>query len=134
MTTTPVTNSQNSSSRYPTIRGSKVFDVRTLSNKVVWNLNPDFHAVRLQTITESIQCMVPQDSPLVALAQQGAEAVGQIVTAEPLTGNHRGEPCIENRSADRAKRTQSEEASSASGDRHLADNDAHITQITQNHW
>jgi hypothetical protein len=32
---------------------------------------------------ESIQCMVPQDSLLVSLAQQGAEAVGQIVVVKP---------------------------------------------------
>jgi hypothetical protein len=37
---------------------------------------------------ESIQHLVPQDSPLVALAQQGVKAVGRIVAAEPLAGNH----------------------------------------------
>jgi hypothetical protein len=39
---------------------------------------------------ESIQQMVSQDSPLVALAQQGAEAVGHIIAAEQSTGNHQG--------------------------------------------
>jgi hypothetical protein len=43
----------------------------------------DFNVVQLQTIMESIQRMVPQDSPLVALAQQGNEAMGQIVATEP---------------------------------------------------
>jgi hypothetical protein len=57
------TNSQNSSSRYPTIRGSTAFDARTPSSKVVRNLNSDFNDVRLQTI-------IPHDSPLVALTQQ----------------------------------------------------------------
>jgi hypothetical protein len=41
-----------------------------------WNIELlIFNAVKLQTIMESIQWMVPQDSPIVALAQQGAEAV-----------------------------------------------------------
>jgi hypothetical protein len=73
---------------------------------------------------ESIQRMVPHDSPLVALAQQGDEAVGQIIVAEPSTENHRGEPSIGNRPADRTKRARSEEASSANGNRSLGDNDA----------
>jgi hypothetical protein len=59
--------------------------------------------VWLHIIMESIQCMVPQNSPLITLAQQGAEAVGQIVAAEPLAGNHRGEPSIGNWTADQAK-------------------------------
>jgi hypothetical protein len=59
--------SQSSSSRYTTMRGSKAFNAQTPSNKLVWNLNPDFNDVWLQTIMESIQCMVPQESPLVAL-------------------------------------------------------------------
>jgi hypothetical protein len=123
--------SHNSSSRYPTIRGSEVFDARTPSNRIVWNMNPDFNVVRLQTIMESIQRMVPHDSPLVALAQQGDEAVGQIVVAEPSTGYHRGEPSISNRSADRTKHAQSEEASSSSGNICLGDNDER-RWITQN--
>jgi hypothetical protein len=74
---------------------------------------------------ESIQRMFPQDSPLVALAQQGAEAMGQIVIAEPSAGNHQGEPSVDNWSVDRAKHARSEEASSASGNRCLAEGDAH---------
>jgi hypothetical protein len=62
-------NSQNSSSKYPTIRGSEASDAWTPSSKVVWNLNLDFNTVRLQTIMESIQQMVPHGSPLMALAQ-----------------------------------------------------------------
>jgi hypothetical protein len=99
---------------------------------VVWNLNPDFNVVQLQTIMELIQRMVPQDFLLVALAQQGAEAVGQIVVAEPSAGHHRGEPFVGNRSKDRVKRARSEKASLVSGNRHLAKNDA-CRQITQNH-
>jgi hypothetical protein len=58
--------------------------------------------------------------------------VGQIVAVEPSVGNHRGEPSVGIRSADRAKSTQSEEASLTSANRHLADNDARQC-ITQNH-
>jgi hypothetical protein len=48
--------------------------------------------VRLQIIMESIQRIVLPDSPLIALAQQGVEAAGNIVTAAPTARNHRGEP------------------------------------------
>jgi hypothetical protein len=57
---------------------------------VIWNLNLDFNVIRLQTIMESIQLqtimesiqqMAPKSSPLVALAQQRAEAA-------ILEGNH----------------------------------------------
>jgi hypothetical protein len=41
---------------------------------------------------ESIQRMVLPDSPLVALAQQGVEAVGNIVAAAPAAINQCGEP------------------------------------------
>jgi hypothetical protein len=75
--------------------------------------------------------MVPQDSPLIALAQQGAEAMGQIVVAEPSPNNHRGEPSVGNWSTDRVKRARSEEASSTSGFRCLADNDARVTEPPQ---
>jgi hypothetical protein len=75
--------SHNSSSRYPSIRGFEVFDARTLSNMIVQNLNSNFNIIRLQTIIESIQRMIPQDSSLLALAQQRAKAVGQIIAAEP---------------------------------------------------
>jgi hypothetical protein len=125
-------NSQNSSNKYTTIRGSKTCDDRTPSNRVIRNLNLDFNILRLQTIMESIQWMVLQDSPLVALAQQGAEAVGHIIAVECSTGNHWGEPSVGNRTANQAKRARSEAASSASGNRCLADNDAR-RWITQNH-
>jgi hypothetical protein len=77
--------------------------------------------------------MVPQGTPLVALAQQGAEAVGQIVTSEPSAGNPRGVPSIGNRSTDRVKHARSEGASSARRNKRMADNDAHrwITQTRQ---
>jgi hypothetical protein len=115
--------SRNNSSKYPTIRGSVSFDARTPSNRVVQTLNPDFNTVQLQTIMESIQCLAPQDSPLAALAQQGNEAAVRIAAAEPSMGNRRGEPTIGNRFDDRAKRTHSEEASSVSDGKRLADGD-----------
>jgi hypothetical protein len=62
-------NSQNNSSKYPNIGGSETSDDRTPSNNIVQNLNSDFNTVRLQTMMESIQHMVPPDSSLVALAQ-----------------------------------------------------------------
>jgi hypothetical protein len=80
---------------------------------------------------ESIQRMVPQDFPLVALTQQGAKAVGQINAAELSVGNHRGEPSVSNRSENQAKHAQSKQSSLASGNRHLAEGDAH-QRITQN--
>jgi hypothetical protein len=124
--------SQNSSSIYPTIRGSEASDAWTPSDRLVWNLNPDFNIVLLQTIMELIQCMVLEGSPLIALAQQGTKAAGQVIAAERSTSNCRNEPSIGNRSDNQAKRAQSEEASSASGNICLADNDAH-QRITQNH-
>jgi hypothetical protein len=75
--------------------------------------------------------MVPPDSPLVALAQQGFKTAGNIATAAPTVGNHQGEPSGGNWSQDRAKRGRSEAAAAANGNRHLADNDTH-RQITQN--
>jgi hypothetical protein len=62
------------------------------------NLNPDFNAIQLQTIMESIQQMTPEGSSLVALAQQGAEAMNFIM-AQRSTGNTRREPSIDNRSS-----------------------------------
>jgi hypothetical protein len=61
--------SHNSSSRYLTIGRSKAFYARTPNAAMIQNLNPDFNAIRLQTIMESIQWMTPKGSPLVALAQ-----------------------------------------------------------------
>jgi hypothetical protein len=89
---------RNSSSRYPTIRVSETSDARTPSNRVVRNLNPDFNIIWLQTIMESIQRLVPQDSPLVALIQQGVETMGQIVATQLSMGNQHSEPSIGNRS------------------------------------
>jgi hypothetical protein len=61
--------SQNSSSRYPTIGRSEVFDARTPNDGMIRNLNLDFNTIRLQIIMESIQRMAPEGSLLVALAQ-----------------------------------------------------------------
>jgi hypothetical protein len=58
---------------------------------VIQNLNPDFNAIRVHTIIETIQRMVPDGSPLALLAQQGAEAANLIV-AEKSAGVPRGEP------------------------------------------
>jgi hypothetical protein len=55
---------------------------------------------------ESIQRMVPPDSPLIALAQQGVEAAGNIIATTPMAENHRGEPSSGNRSHERAKRAK----------------------------
>jgi hypothetical protein len=60
---------------------------------MIHNLNLDFNAMWLQTIMESIQCMAAEGSPLVTLAEQGAEAANFII-AERSTGNPRGEPSI----------------------------------------
>jgi hypothetical protein len=74
--------------------------------------------------------MAPEDSPLIALARQGVDAVNFVV-AQRSTDNPRGEPSVDNQSNDRAKRVRSEAISLASGNRHLADNDA-CQWITQN--
>jgi hypothetical protein len=80
---------------------------------------------------ESIQVMIPPDSPLVALAQQGVEAAGNIVAVVPTAGNHRDEPFGGNQSHDWVKGAQIEAAALASGNSHLADNDVH-RRINQN--
>jgi hypothetical protein len=51
---------------------------------MIHNLNPDFNVVCLQTIMEMTQCLAPEGSPLVALAQQGAE-LANLITAEKST-------------------------------------------------
>jgi hypothetical protein len=51
-------------------------------------------------IIESIQYMALEGSPLVALAQQGVEATNQVLAGEWSTGNHRGEPNVDNRLQD----------------------------------
>jgi hypothetical protein len=71
--------SHNNSSRYDTIGRSEVSDAHTLSDGLVWNLNPDFNAILVQAITETIQRMAPDGSPFAVLAQQGVEAVNLIV-------------------------------------------------------
>jgi hypothetical protein len=63
-----------------------VSDARTSNDGMIQNLNPDFNAIRLQTIMEFIQRMAPKSSPLVALAQQGAE-VANVVLAQRSTDN-----------------------------------------------
>jgi hypothetical protein len=52
-----------------TIERSEVSDARTPNDRMIRNLNPDFNAIRFQTIIESIQRMTPKGCPLVALAQ-----------------------------------------------------------------
>jgi hypothetical protein len=51
--------SSNTSSRYPTIGRSEASDARTPSGGLVRNLNPDFNAIQVQAIMETIQRMVP---------------------------------------------------------------------------
>jgi hypothetical protein len=57
----------NSSSGYPTIGRSETSDAQTPSAGLVQNLNPDFNAVRVQVIMETIQRMTPDGSPLALL-------------------------------------------------------------------
>jgi hypothetical protein len=61
--------SNNTFSRYLTIGRSEASDARTPSDGLVQNLNPDFNAIRVQTIIKTIQHKEPDDSPLVVLAQ-----------------------------------------------------------------
>jgi hypothetical protein len=70
--------------------------------------------------------MVPPDSPLIALAQQGVEAAGNIAAVAPTVRNPGS-----NQSNDQTERARSEAAASASGNRRLVDKDAR-RQITQN--
>jgi hypothetical protein len=69
----------NSSSGYPIIERLETSDAQTPSMGLVQNLNPDFNAVRVQAIMETIQRMTPDGSPLALLAQQGAEAANLVV-------------------------------------------------------
>jgi hypothetical protein len=75
--------------------------------------------------------MAHERSPLVALAQRGAEAAN-LVVAERSADNPRRKPSVYNRSNYQARRAQSDAASSAIGNCHLADNDARH-RITKNH-
>jgi hypothetical protein len=111
----------NSSSGYPTIGRSDASDTQTPSTGVVRNLNPDFNAIRVQAIMETIQRMAPDGSPLALLAQQGAE-VANLIVAEKSAGVPRGESSAGH--DNRARRAQSEAASSASPNQHLSEHDA----------
>jgi hypothetical protein len=121
--------SSNTSSRYPTIMRSETSDARTLNGGLARNLNPDFNAVRVQTIMETIQCMASEGSPLVVLAQQGAEAANLIID-EKSVGVPQREPSVGDN--DRVRRARSEAASSASPNRCLSEHDARWC-ITQSH-
>jgi hypothetical protein len=112
---------RHSSSGYPTIGRFEASDVRTPSTRLIQNLNPNFNAVRVQAIMETIQRMTPDGSPLVLLAQQGAEAVNLVVTEKSI-GVPQREPSGGHN--DRARRVRSEVASSFSPNRCLAGNDA----------
>jgi hypothetical protein len=112
---------RNSSSGYPTIGRSEATDAQTPSAGLVQNLNPDFNAVRVQAIMETIQHMTPDGSPLALLAQQGAEAVN-LVEAEKSASVPQGEPSAGRNG--RAGHARSEAASSASSKRHLSEHDA----------
>jgi hypothetical protein len=83
--------SRNSSSGYPTIGRSETSSAQTPSAKLVQNLNPNFNAVQVQAIMETIQCMTLDGSRLALLAQQGAEVVNLII-AEKSASGHRREP------------------------------------------
>jgi hypothetical protein len=83
--------SHNSSSGYPTIGRSKASDAQTPSTGLARNLNPNFNAVRVQAIMETIRRMAPDGSSLALLAQQGAEAAN-LVVAEKSASVSRGEP------------------------------------------
>jgi hypothetical protein len=87
--------SYNSSSRYPTIGRSEASDTQTPNNGMIQNLNLDFNVIRLKTIIEFIQRIAPEGSPLIALAQQGAE-VANVIIAQRSVGNPRGEPSVGN--------------------------------------
>jgi hypothetical protein len=73
--------------------------------------------------------MALEGSPLVTLAQQGGE-VANLVVAKKSSDNSQREPSVSNQPNDWARRARSEAVYSASGNLHLADNDArrHITQ------
>jgi hypothetical protein len=119
---------RNSSSEYPTIGRSEATDAQTPSVGLVQNLNPNFNAIQVQAIMETIHCMAPDGSPLALLAQQGADAVN-LVVAKKSAGVPQGKPSIG--CNDRAGHARSETASSAGPRRHLFEHDA-CRRITQN--
>jgi hypothetical protein len=120
--------SRNISSGYPTIGRSEMSDAQTPNAGLAQNINPNFNVVRVQMIMETIQRMTPDGSPLALLAQQGANAVNLVVAEKSASGPRR-EPSADHN--DRARRARSEATSSASPNRHLAENDAR-RRITQN--
>jgi hypothetical protein len=65
--------SRNRSSGYPTIGRSEASDAWTPSAGLAQNLNPDFNAVRIQTIMEIIQRIAPDGSPLLFWLNKGLE-------------------------------------------------------------
>jgi hypothetical protein len=67
-----------------------------------------------RSIMESIQRMTHESSPLVTLAQQGAETANYVIV-ERWVGNPQGEPYVGKQSHDRAKRARSEPAASNAG-------------------
>jgi hypothetical protein len=71
--------SHNNSNRYPTIGRLETSDAQTPNNGMIQNLNLNFNAMQFQTIIESIQCMAPEGSPLVALAKQNAKDANLII-------------------------------------------------------
>jgi hypothetical protein len=78
--------SHNNSNIYLTIGRLEVSDAWTPNDGMIRNLNPDFNAIRLQTIMESIQRMALEGSSLITLAQQGAE-VANVIVAQRSAGN-----------------------------------------------
>jgi hypothetical protein len=62
---------RHSSSWYLTIGRSEASDARTPSTGLIRNLNPDFNAVCVQAIMETIQRMAPDGSPLLFWHSRG---------------------------------------------------------------
>jgi hypothetical protein len=120
--------SHNSSSGYPTIGRSDMSDVQTSNAGLVRNLNPNFNAVWVQVIMETIHRMTSDGSPLALLAQQGAEASNLIVAEKSANGSQGESSAGRN---NQARRARSEAASSASPNRHLSEHDAR-RRVTQN--
>jgi hypothetical protein len=56
----------NSSNIYPTIGKLEESDARTPSDDLVRNLNPNYNAIRVQAIMETIQRMAPDGPPLLS--------------------------------------------------------------------
>jgi hypothetical protein len=61
--------SNNTSNRYPTIDRSEASDARTPGGGMVRNLNPDFNAIWVQAIMDTIQRMAPDGSPLAVISK-----------------------------------------------------------------